>query len=155
MNAESIEKYEAGADILTKAIEGLTDAQLIARPIAGTWNIREIILHLMDSDAVGVDRMKRVIAMPNPLLMSYDENAFMSLLDYSAVDIRDCIETFRLNRLQLVSVLKKLPKEAFQRSGIHSETGKQTLAQLLLKYVHHLEGHMVHLRKKRTMVEHI
>ena len=39
-------------------------------------------MHLLDSDLVASDRMKRVIAEPNPTLLAYDENLWVKNLSY-------------------------------------------------------------------------
>ena len=74
--AEVIDKYEKGSRILALAIEGVTPEQATKRVSPGEWSIAELVVHLLDSDLVGIDRMKRVIAEENPTLMAYDENAW-------------------------------------------------------------------------------
>src|SRR4051812_16606376 len=46
VNRELIDQYEADGDLPAKAIAGLTRDELIARPIAGTWSVQEVVLHL-------------------------------------------------------------------------------------------------------------
>ena len=76
MDRSLIEQYEAGAGVPALAIRGLSVEDLDAHPVPGTWSLREIVVHLMDSDLVGSERMKRVIAMEEPSLLGYDESAF-------------------------------------------------------------------------------
>src|SRR5262245_48318339 len=73
MDRSLIEEYARGATRPAEAIAGLTPSQLNAEPVPGTWSIQQIVLHLMDSDLVGSDRMKRVIAEREPQLIGYDE----------------------------------------------------------------------------------
>ena len=72
-----IYRYEAGPDEPRRAIAGLSRAELMAVPIPGTWSLQQLLVHLYESDLVSVDRMRRLIAMPTPLLMDYDETAFI------------------------------------------------------------------------------
>ena len=67
MDRAMIERYAAGADVPAAAIRGLTRDELNAFPVPGTWSIQQIVLHLMDSDLIGSDRMKRVAAEENPV----------------------------------------------------------------------------------------
>ena len=62
MNRELIDRYAAGGSQLAPAIAGLSREQLNAFPVPGTWSIQQIVLHLMDSDLIASDRMKRVAA---------------------------------------------------------------------------------------------
>ena len=148
-----IETFAAGGDTLREAIRGLSDEQMRAYPIPGTWSIQQIVVHLADSDAVAVDRMKRVAAMSSPLLMGYDENAFMTALHPEAQPIEEVLELFDLNRRLWAITLRKLPDEAFERTGIHSERGKLSLGHLVKDYIWHLDHHLGFVRKKRALLE--
>ena len=148
----AIEAFIAGADVPAKAIAKLTPEQLRAHPIPGTWSIQEIVIHLWDSDLVGCDRMRRLAAMPNPLIVAYDEDAFARALNPDRLDAHKAAEIFRLNRLLFGEVLRSLPAEAFTRSGVHNQRGTITLGGTVTGYVEHLEGHMGHLLRKRMMV---
>jgi uncharacterized damage-inducible protein DinB len=149
MIKDAVDRYAAGAPHLAAAIRGLSDADLNAFPVPGMWSIRQVIVHLMDSDAVGVDRMKRVIAMENPLLMGYDENAYIKSLSYEHADLKSACEVFRLNREIMTGILRRLPESAFSRSGIHSERGRETLMDLVQGYVRHMEHHLKFVEQKR------
>lgn len=152
MDRTLIDRYLADAETPRRAIAGLSPAELNAFPIPGTWSIQQIVLHWMDSDLVGADRMKRVIAEDNPPLLGYDESAFAQRLAYDQQDIERACEIFRLNRLQMASILQRLPDEAFARCGMHSERGRETLADLVQIYIDHIELHLKHLRKKRELL---
>lgn len=152
MDRTQIERYAQGPADLERAVRGLTPAHLDARPVPGTWTIREIVAHLYDSDLVGCDRMRRVVALDLPLLMGYDESRYVAGLAYARVDPAAAVAAFAANRLLLAPVLRSLPDEAFDRAGIHSERGKETLAQLLTGYCDHLDHHLRHLLRKREMV---
>lgn len=149
MFQQALQRYVSGAGLPLRAIEGLSRDDLLAHPVAGTWSIQELIVHLMDSDLVGCDRMKRVAAMDLPLLIGYDQDAFIRTLHYDAVDVRQAAETFRLNRLTTGAMLRGLPDEAGARAGIHSERGKVTLLEFLKGYADHLDHHLKFLYEKR------
>lgn len=152
MDKTLIERYESGADALHAVLAGLTDADLDAHPVPGTWSIREIVLHLMDSDLIASYRMKRVIAMDEPTLQPYDETLFNQRLMYQRLDANRAAEVFRLNRLLTASMLRLLPEEAFRRTGMHEETGLHTLTDLIRIYADHLDHHLKFARNKRTML---
>src|SRR4029077_8745490 len=76
MNRDLIEHYQAGSDKLRRAVAGLSREQLQARPGPGAWSIQEVIVHLADSDAISIDRMKRIVAEDNPSLLYADETAY-------------------------------------------------------------------------------
>ena len=152
MDRQLIEHYAAGAEAPVSAICGLTAADLDATPVAGTWSIRQIVVHLLDSDLVGSERMKRVIAMDGPVLLGYDETLFASRLHYQTADVEQVCALFRLNRLLTADLLRRLPEAAFRRTGNHSERGLLTLADLVLDEVEHPEHHLKYIRQKRALL---
>ena len=152
MDRYFIERFTAGATALAPAIAGLTKDELISHPVAGTWSIQQIVLHVMECDFVATDRMKRVIAMDNPLLMGFDETAFGERLFHEQLDPRLACELFERNRLHTGDLLRRLPDEAFARTGIHSERGKISLQDLVVGNADHLEHHLKFVRQKRELL---
>jgi hypothetical protein len=86
MTRELIERYAAGGPKLGAAIVGLSRQQLNAFPVPGTWSIQQIVLHMMDSDLIASDRMKRVVAEDRPTLVRCDETACGQNLFYDQLD---------------------------------------------------------------------
>jgi len=148
-----VERYAAGATLPAAAIAGLTRQQLNAFAVPGTWSIQQIVIHLMDSDLIGADRMKRVAAEDRvPSLIGYDESAFVRNLFPDQLDPRLACEVFEKNRLLTAEVLRRLPEAAFQRTGDHNEHGIMTLAELVQNYADHLDHHLKFIREKRTLL---
>ncbi len=150
-----IEEYERGAATPSTWARGLSAKDLNAPPPTGApgkWTIQQIILHVLDSDLIATHRMKRIIAEENPLLISYDETAFVARLGYERLDAAQACELFRLNRLHTAAILRSLPEPAFQRSGVHNERGKVTLAELLQMYAQHVPHHGKFVEAKRKLM---
>ncbi|MBI3462876.1 MAG: DinB family protein [Planctomycetes bacterium] len=149
---ELIERYAGGASAVGEAIAGLSRTELNAFPVPNTWSIQQIVLHLMDSDLIASNRMKRVIAEENPTLIGFDETAFSQRLFYDQLDAAMACDVFRQNRLLTAVILRNLPAEAFSRRGTHNERGPVTLGDLLETYTGHLEHHLKFIREKRRML---
>jgi DinB family protein len=149
---QSIDEFEQGGEKLRQAVKGLSEADLKAFPVPGTWSIQQIVIHLQDSDLVAVDRMKRTIAEDNPLLIGYNETLFAQKLRYEDQSIDDAVTLLDLARKQLSRILRKLSPEAFDRPAVHNEAGKVTLGEQVKKYNWHLEHHLGFIRKKRAML---
>ena len=150
MFSQPIERYASGAEALHRAIRGLSDADLDAIPVPGTWSMRQVVVHLMESDLIGTDRLKRIAAMDRPLLIGYDESAFVRVLHPARIDAAMSAEVFKLNRILTAAVLRSLPPEAFERWGVHNERGAVTLLDLLNGYSDHLEHHWKFIADKRA-----
>lgn len=147
-----INDYENGAARVRLAIQGLARADLFALPVAGTWSIQQIVIHLADSEMVFADRFKRVIAEENARLLAFDENAWMKNLHVEAQSAEEAALAVELTRKQLGRVLHALADSTFERTGVHSTAGPLTLKQIVEKATSHLEHHLKFLVEKRAML---
>jgi hypothetical protein len=138
--------------VLAQEIEGLSREDLLAFPVPGTWSIQQIVVHVVDSDLMGTERMKRVIAEEIPLLVYADENAWVARLTPEKLDVHQAAQLFALNRAYTAAMLSEQPADAFARYGIHTRAGKKTLLDIVNGFSDHLDGHLVHLRNKRKML---
>ena len=152
MDRSLMERYIAGADVPAKSIVGLGKADLLAKPVPGTWSIHQIVLHLLDSDLIASDRMKRVAAEDRPTLIGYNETLFANTLYFDDLDVELACDLFAKNRRLTYEILKRLPDEAFARTGLHNESGEITLAYLVKTYVGHLDHHLKFIREKRALL---
>jgi uncharacterized damage-inducible protein DinB len=149
MISHVLDRYTSGASLPSQLIAGLTRDELLAHPIANTWSIQQVIAHVVDSDLIASDRMKRIAAMDRPLLIGYDESAFAKMLPQDRIDPARACELFRLNRLHTADLLRPLPAEAWDRWGVHNEKGKVTLRAMLEDYCDHLDHHAMFIHDKR------
>jgi hypothetical protein len=144
-----IDEYAAGGPALAAVLDGLTAADLDARPGPGAWSLRELVLHLCDSDLVGGDRMRRIAAMDRPQLIGYDEQAFVRTLYGPELDLHLAARIFDDHRQLMAALLRRLPDAAFERIGDHNEVGPVALGAMVAKYSKHLADHLVFARGKR------
>ncbi|HZW09692.1 MAG TPA: DinB family protein [Phycisphaerales bacterium] len=152
MDRSIIDRYEAGAEVPARAIVGLTPAQLDAHPIQGTWSIRQIIVHLLESELAAIHRMRRIAGEERPLLISYDESALASNLLYEREDLRAVTDLFADLRRWHAAWLRRMPDGAFDRKGVHNQRGLVGLGEMVGMYVDHLEHHMKFVHEKKVLL---
>ena len=145
-----IDRYEAGGLLLAYATAELEPAHTIARSGPGAWSIAELAAHLLDADLVGSDRMKRVIAEEKPTLQAFDQDAWIARLDSHAMPVDEAVRIFADNRRWMARILRALPESDYSRTGVHTERGPITLAELVVGYVSHLDHHLRFLYAKRA-----
>jgi uncharacterized damage-inducible protein DinB len=145
-----IDRYAEGGPLLIQAASNLSPELATARPIPGTWSIAEVVAHLLDADLVLAERMKRLIAEDSPRLEAFDENAWIARLDSNAMPVDEAAALFAANRKWMARILRAQGESAFARSGIHSEAGRVTLAEVLVKAANHLDHHLKFLYAKRA-----
>jgi hypothetical protein len=152
MDRNLIEQYAAGAGKVAESIVGLSREDFLATPVKGTWSIGQIVVHLMDSDLIASDRMKRIIAEDNPAIIGYNESAFAQRLHYDKIDPFVAADVFKKNRELTAVILRNLPDQAYSRAGTHNERGRVSLEEMVGTYVRHLEHHLGFLRHKRQLL---
>lgn len=145
-----IDRYAIGASVFAYALEGLSDEQARARPGPGTWSIAELAAHLADADAVIGDRIKRVVAEADPLLTAFDESAWTERLGTNDAPIAESLALFQINRRWIERILRRCSQADFARAGRHNESGRVTLAELLVGGASHLDHHLRFLYAKRA-----
>ena len=145
-----IDRFADGGPLLVQAVAGLTPEQGRDHPIPGTWSVAELVAHLLDCDLVFADRMKRIIAEDSPTLQAFDEQAWIGRLLSNEMPIDEAAALFAANRKWMGRILRAQDEPAFARSGVHSEKGRQTLAEVLAYATNHLDHHLKFLYAKRA-----
>ncbi len=138
---ELLERFRRGPELIAAVTTGAAGAELDFTPEPGRWSIRQIVAHLADSEIVAADRLRRIIAEDNPLLVAFDQDAWARSLGYERRRIADSLELFRRLRAENHHLLVGLPEAAFLRWGTHSERGRITLRELVASAVEHVEKH--------------
>jgi hypothetical protein len=147
--AALLDRFRRGPEVVAAALTGAAGAEVDYRAEPDAWCVRQIVAHLADSEMVGMFRMRRIIAEDNPTIEAYDERAWSEKLDYGKRKYSAALETFRRTRAENYDLLKDLPREAFDRTGVHSERGPLTLLDLLSTYAEHAEKHAQQIQRAR------
>lgn len=144
-----IDEYLKGPKLLRDAVAGMTQEQLLARPVAGKWSTLEVVAHLADFEPVYGDRMKRVLAEIEPTLFGGDPDQFAARLAYHERDLETELCLIDCVRRQMGTILRTVSESDFQRVGRHSEAGPLTLRQFLERITGHIPHHLPFLADKR------
>jgi uncharacterized damage-inducible protein DinB len=153
MDATVIEQFASGGAKLRRAVAGLSFQELTARPGPGKWSILEVVIHLTDSDAIAIDRMKRMLSEDNPPLLYADETAYNEQLFPHEQSLEYALTLFDLGRRQFARVLRQLPPEAFDRAGTHNRKGRVTVREMVHSYIKHVDDHLVFVHAKREKLK--
>jgi hypothetical protein len=146
---EMIRQYLEGPTLVRAAVSGMTPEQLRARPVAGKWSTLECVVHIADFEPILADRVKRIAALDNPMLMGADENLFVSSLAYQDRDLEEELRIIEVTRAQLARILRTKGPEILTRVGQHSERGSRTLEQFLQGAINHIPHHVAFIHEKR------
>ena len=142
--------YTAGPRQLREAVAGLSAEQVRARPVAGKWSVLEVVCHLADFEPIYADRMKRVLAEDQPLMLSGDPDQFAARLAYHDRELDEELRLIEAVRGQMVRILQGIEPGAWQRCGRHSSDGLIPLQTLLQRVTGHIGHHLPFIAEKRT-----
>lgn len=151
--ASLIAKYEDGYNEVARSLEGITEAQLKAHPIAGKWSAAEIVHHLGDSEMTSVVRLRLLLASDHPVIHGYDQDAFAVRLRYNDREIGPSLEAFRAARAATVGILRGMSEADWQREGWHTESGRYSTEKWLELYSVHAHNHAAQIRQLRERLE--
>lgn len=127
---------------LRRLLKGLTEKQLSRRPAQGKWSIKEIVAHLADGEVILGSRYRLIAAHERPAIQGYDQDLFVERLGVDRATTADLLDDFDMARMVNIGLLSRLPDEAFDRVGIHSERGEETLDTIVLLYAGHDRVHL-------------
>ncbi len=147
---ELIKAYAEGPRLLESAVAGIPQAELHFTPGPEHWSIHENVVHVADTELVGVTRMRYVLAEPGAVLVSFDQEKWARVMDYRSQPLEGALALFRATRAATTEVLQRAPTEAWEHAGIHTEAGPQTLEWLVEHFADHVPYHLRTIAKRRT-----
>ena len=149
------EAFAQAPDRIERAVEGLPEDALLARPIAGKWSIQEIVFHVTDSECVGAIRVRQALGDDLARFPGYDQNQWAARLRYASRTPelrRSVLRLFRAQRAVTAELFAAASPEDWRREGIHAEWGVLTLRQLLELYADHGERHLAQILERRKLL---
>jgi len=127
---------------LKRAVRGLSKAQLKRRPRPKKWSIQEILGHLADTEVVYGWRLRMMLAQPGRPIQAYDQDTWAANLGYKRQPAGKLVEQVRVLRESNVRLLKAVPRPWWNRYGMHSERGKETVKRTVVLLAGHDVNHL-------------
>jgi hypothetical protein len=127
-------------------LKHLNEEEFSFKPRPDKWNKKEELGHLVDSAHSNLRRFIVAQYETNPKI-TYQQDAWVRLLDYSDQNTPDLIHLWILLNKQICYALENMPAEACERM---CDTGKdqpqlRSLSWLAEDYVKHLLHHLHHI----------
>ncbi|MBC7835066.1 MAG: DinB family protein [Phycisphaerales bacterium] len=149
---ELIARYRVGVENFDRRVFQLTGEQLDTafRPEVGVgrWPVRVLLGHLADAELPFVHRCRKAVAEANPMFCNWDEEAFIDSGLYNAQPIGAAIAVIHTVRLWAAGWFESLAPDDWNRRGLHSVRGEQTVRGMMWYYTWHLENHASYLNRK-------
>ena len=114
--------------VVAQALVSAFDADALRRrPAPGEWAVVEVVAHLADTEERALGRVRRMIAVDEPILEPFDQAALAVERNYLELDADAELRRFAELRGEHVSLLESLDEAGWTRIGVHGEHGRMTV----------------------------
>lgn len=135
-----LEALESTPLAVAALLEGFEADAFRRRPAEGKWSAADVLLHLLDSDAiVFAPRIERLLNEDSPAIERVDLPSRAGAAP--AVDPRQALAQWRTTRDGLVARLERCGPAEWSRRGVHSLRGPYSIADMVRDWVEHDLAH--------------
>lgn len=149
----AIDAIAAAPAALRHAVSGLSDAQLDTPYRPEGWTVRQLVHHVADSHLHAYTRFRFALTEDNPTIKPYEEAHWAELEDARTMPVDSSLTLLDAMHGRLVSLLRGLPPEVFQRTVHHPQNGAMTMDSLLSMYSWHGRHHAAHVTALRDRMQ--
>jgi DinB superfamily len=144
---EVVDRTRAGVETVAAAVIETPEDLHAVRPDPSTWSINGYVLHLSQAADVILNRVTLIVHEDRPPLPYHEQDE--ALEEAQGNDIPADVGLWGLRPVvsKLLSFLEALPREAWQRTGVHARAGEVTLSDIAHDLPHELEHHAMDVRR--------
>lgn len=136
-----IEGLTASYSYIAGLMQGLTDQQLLHRYEPGKWSIKELLVHMLDTERIFSYRALRFARQDKTELPGFDENKYVGPSKADTRDINSILAEYTAVRTATIELFKSFDDEALNQKGIGSglEISVRAVGYTILGHeIHHL-----------------
>jgi hypothetical protein len=132
---------------LAHLVDGVSAEKLRRRPTSDKWSVAELLAHFAEAEMGAFWRYRQMIEHNGSSLLSFDQELWSRLGDYSSTDPNESLQLFTLLRRANLGMFGRLTPEEWQRHGIHTERGEMSVRDLATQIAGHDLNHVEQIRK--------
>jgi len=144
---ERLARMAGAADALEAAVACRQAEALPTRSAPEAWSGTEIVCHLRDIEAFYLERIKLILANPEPTLVLLDPDRWARDRQYQRNDLHEALATFRAARVETLGFLAGLAPEQWERRAIHPIRGVVTVRNIVHSLAKHDQVHLAQLER--------
>lgn len=124
---------------MLQLLSGISEEQSLYSYAPGKWTIREVLNHVNDGERIFAGRALWFARGFTDPLPSFEQDIAVQNAEANNTSWADLVEEFRNVRISTLSLLKTLPPEAWDRTGVASDNPASVRA---IAYI--IAGHVAH-----------
>ncbi|HRH42261.1 MAG TPA: DinB family protein [Pyrinomonadaceae bacterium] len=125
----------------------LSESDLTKMHREKSWNIRQILHHLADTEMILHTRIKKIIAEPKQVVWNCDQDDWNDAFGYFEADLGVKKQAFEVTRQLNIELIEKFYDKFWQKEFVHSEMGLRLAKDEFEKIGWHNEKHLEQIRK--------
>ncbi|KOY80266.1 putative metal-dependent hydrolase [Lysinibacillus macroides] len=130
---------------LRETVDGVSDADLNKTYRDGSWNVRQLVHHIADSQLNMYQRLKLALTDHNPTVPAFDEEKWAIQPD-TKLPVESSIKMLEGINERIVALGNSLIEEQLSRTFTHQQAGEIKVATKLAKLAWHEEHHLAHIK---------
>ncbi|MGE7119603.1 YfiT family bacillithiol transferase [Peribacillus sp. NPDC097264] len=130
---------------LRETVDSLSDDELRKTYREGSWNIRQLVHHIADSQLNMYQRLKLALTEENPTVPGFDQEKWAIQPD-TELPIESSIKMLEGINERIVALGHSLTEEQVRRTFTHQENGEITVAKKIAKLAWHEKHHLAHIK---------
>jgi hypothetical protein len=108
-------------------VRSVDDATLRRPEREGKWSMLQVVRHFADVEVAQSWRFRMVLAEEAPAIQAWDQDLWMARLWSDDPSLDDVLAQWKAARAANLRVLRTVQGDEWQRAGLHSERGSETL----------------------------
>jgi uncharacterized damage-inducible protein DinB len=125
---------------LAALVSGKSEDQLRKRPAPAKWSVAEILAHLTEAEMVIGFRVRLILGSDGVPIQAFDQDQWAKRYGNTATAVS--LDLHRAIRQANVELYRSLSPEQWKQFGMHSERGKETVADILTLQAGHDVNHL-------------
>ncbi|WLV25440.1 putative metal-dependent hydrolase [Aciduricibacillus chroicocephali] len=130
---------------LRNTVDSLSDEQLHKTYREGSWNVRQLVHHIADSQLNMYQRLKLALTDENPVVPPFDQDKWAVLPD-TELPVESSIKMLEGINERIVSLGNSLTEEQLGRTFTLQGDGEISVAKKVAKLAWHEEHHLAHIK---------
>jgi hypothetical protein len=150
---EPFSVFEATPAALRAAAMAVPEEKLRVLEAPGKWSVLNVVQHLAHVELVLGNRFRIVLAEEGSPLAAMDPDRWIANLFPDEYGLEEALTDFAAQRAANLRLLRRVKGDQWERYGIHSQRGKETLATMLRMYAAHDLYHLYQIERVKKAVD--
>jgi hypothetical protein len=150
---EPFSVFEETQSALRAAASAVSEDKLRILEAPGKWSVLNVVQHLAHVELVLGNRFRVVLAEEGSPLAAMDPDLWIANLFSDEYGLEEALTDFAAQRAANLRLLRRVTGDQWERYGIHSQRGKETLATMLRMYAAHDLYHLYQLERIKASIE--